>query len=301
MTTSKKQFDLYIPVRTPDKDRVADFVLEIKGKERSMAEFSEATKVTASMLSRIVNGGYTKPISIDILEKIVQGAHEDCEVTLKDLANASGLETQEQIDERISRDEMRRQAEIERLVRTQKICKLVQDSLWASRRAIRSLPPLKGKVTNIQDLFPNDIGGQLRVELLGEDKNIAWHFMIATSFLGSEIRKVVETKRFFRHYASLFLQMEWEPEKFVDTKVSFVFAEREDYESFLELVKNAKIKTDTSAILVDLDAWSVVEETSIAYESFGTIESILCEAWNRAVLSEDDDWTDEDIENYEEE
>lgn len=287
----------YMPVRTPDKEYLAELIMQIKGIERSMADFAADTGVTTSMLSRIVNGAYTKSISIDTLVKIMNGAKEQCKITFADLAHANGLETQEEINRRAARDAQRRRRMAEDANRRLQIEEIITSELLAGGYAIRKNRRLRAKIVNLQELFPQEIGGDFRIELIGEAQDYPWHFMINPlndSNELSDLRKVVNVKDFFRHYATLFLQDAWEPEKLRNRKVSFVFADSGYYEGFLELMQNASIQGDMSAILVDVNNNVVREETSISMNTFGDTTSLFqLEPYDDGEYEEEEIWEED--------
>ena len=57
----------YVQVRTPDKIDIAHLVNIAKGPDRTMAQFADECQISASTLSRIVNGKTTKPLAYDTI------------------------------------------------------------------------------------------------------------------------------------------------------------------------------------------------------------------------------------------
>ena len=79
----------YKQIRTPDYSLLASLVSQAKGSERTMAQFSEATGIGASTLSRLVNHNIKKPLSLDVIIRIYENrADEEDHSLLDSLARA---------------------------------------------------------------------------------------------------------------------------------------------------------------------------------------------------------------------
>ena len=89
----------YIAVRIPDKMKIASLVNEAKG-DRTIAQLAEACNVSASMLSRVVNGRITKPMSVAVIRSIAENAETRSPSFFEQLARANGLMPKVQYEER---------------------------------------------------------------------------------------------------------------------------------------------------------------------------------------------------------
>lgn len=79
----------FVQVRTPDKERIARITKGLIGENRTAAEFAQAVGLSPSMVSRIINGKYQKPLTEDILVKLVS----DCSEEQEESCNCSFAQT----------------------------------------------------------------------------------------------------------------------------------------------------------------------------------------------------------------
>ena len=63
----------FVSVRIPDKMLIASLINKAKGS-RNMAQLAEVCGVSASTLSRAVNGKITKPMSVELIKSISEHA-----------------------------------------------------------------------------------------------------------------------------------------------------------------------------------------------------------------------------------
>ena len=59
-----------VQVERPDEQEVASLVQKAKGK-RTLKESADLTRISASTLSRIMNGKITRPLSLEIIVRII--------------------------------------------------------------------------------------------------------------------------------------------------------------------------------------------------------------------------------------
>ena len=216
----------YVQVRPPIKPMMTEIVNAMKGAERSMADFAAATGVSTSMLSRIVNGNYSKPISTDILQKIASCVADDCPLDLVDLLEANGMMTKEEASH-VSTMERRRQRMIEQQRRRRDMREIVTDELFARGIAIKKLGMPERSELPSSKLFRGARVCDLAITL-PDDEYIEWGFSML-----SVIREEGDTeqddafylKRIIDNYAVIFLQDAWEPENSKHNKFSFGFAD----------------------------------------------------------------------------
>ena len=259
----------YVQVRPPIKPMMTEIVHAMKGTERSMADFAAATGVSTSMLSRIVNGNYSKPISMDILQKIATCVADDCPLDLEDLLEANGMMTKEEAS-RVSTMERRRQRMMEQQRRRRDMREIVTDELFARGISIKKLGMPERSELPSSKLFRGARVCDLAITL-PDDEYIEWGFSML-----SVIREEGDTeqddafylKRIIDNYAVIFLQDAWEPENSKHNKFSFGFADETYFNMFVDALQVAKFNNRMSAILIDVNTRKVVKEHNFPCRNF---------------------------------
>ena len=89
--TGKTFYD-YFRAKAPDDDKLADLVLDAKGKFRTLTKFAEDCGVSASAISRIINKKNSGPCSDMLIKRIADNIDPKSGVTLEMLLDAHGLE-----------------------------------------------------------------------------------------------------------------------------------------------------------------------------------------------------------------
>lgn len=80
-----------------DRDKVAKYLMQSKGP-RSMDEFAEDSGISRSTLYRIRNGETSRPIELEVLERIYNSRHESAKFSMNDLLVADGLQASDDLD-----------------------------------------------------------------------------------------------------------------------------------------------------------------------------------------------------------
>lgn len=81
----------------------------------------------------------------------------------------------------------------------------------------------------------------------------------------------------FHAYSAFFLRDAWEPESLKDVMQTFVFVEKTAYEVFLSMLSGVKVHNFVSALLIDLNAGRVVEESFLERYDGKQVKSIFLE------------------------
>lgn len=253
----------YVQVRTPDKNALADLVMRAKGPDRTMAQFAEACDISASTLSRIVNGKITKPLTLDALVKIcahhAEGQHGEL---LDQLARVNGMMEKSEYARISTKSNVfaERNADIDRVVNMKNI---IINELFD-----RGLPVMRPKYTyrmkndtHASSIFPGRLG-DFALTLPENGREHIWSFFWFPEVTTAD--KAQPAKRILRwimdKLARWFLLDAWEPNSLRNLKTSFVFVDRSLFEGFLEMLHTASLKNEMSAILVDLGNKSVIKE-----------------------------------------
>lgn len=254
---SEERIEEYVQARTPDKMRLANFIMRAKGPERTMAQFAEICGVSASSLSRAVNGKITKPLSEDLIRAIVNNAAE--EIPLSIVMNANGMVEKEAFERNsigYQSHYMRRQEQINR----ENIAKnIISTELLNRGKLIRyfvRLPIEENKKSKFRL-------GRISSFALWVENNpsFMWNFVLFSQQLDEDPKEA----RFLQMRAtdrmsSFFLMDAWEPELLEGIRTSMVFVDRAFYEDQVSVLKNAVVNSEISLLLLDTENEIVVEE-----------------------------------------
>lgn len=269
--TTIEQIREYEQVRTPDYALLANLVIRAKGPERAMAQFADDTQIGASTLSRIINMNIKKPLSIENIIKIYEArAREDDRMLLDSLARANGLFPKEYADRVKARSDMaaRRNEAInrERLMKNALIAGVVASGLPVTE--VVNTP--RFRTSEISPLFPSTLGDfVLNVRSEANSSKIKdWAFYVFSRVVDrseDDYRRSLafDMRRIMERASGWFLIDAWSPEKIEGLKLSFVFADDEIFDRFIEAVKDAKLNNEMTAILIDPVAYQVVREVWI--------------------------------------
>lgn len=269
---SENKVEDYVPVRAPIKPMMTRIINDMKGEDRTMADFAFATGVSTSMLSRIVNGNYTKPISTDILQKIASNAAPECALGLKDLLEANGMMTKEAANH-FDRFELQQQMMINRRRRDKDMRDVITNELFIRGIAIKKVDVHgKERFLTIFGCFGCDL-----TITLPDQPNLTWFFDFVLGVRDEDDYRKSKfyVRRIIDRYAAVFLQDAWEPESTKDDKFSIVFADKTYFEQFIDALRIAKFNNRVSAILIDLKSRKVVAEHNFACKNFPASNSLF--------------------------
>ncbi len=258
---SEIKIEDYIQVNLPMKNVMKAVVNAMKGSDRPMSDFADVTGVSTSMLSRIVRGDYSKPISIDILQKIASQKATDCSLGLKDLLEANGMMPKEAASQADTMDKKHMKG-IENKNRRENMSEIIADELFSRGIAIKKLMPPARRENLISEIYKGTRKSDLIIGL-PDERDLVWVFNMIP-----EIREIYDTgkddvnqiKRIFSSHAGVFLQDAWNHEESKGIKHSFAFADGIYYKLFIDALSNAKLNNQMSAILIDVDKRIVIDE-----------------------------------------
>lgn len=278
----------YVIARTPDKMRLANLINMAKGPNRTMAQFAELCNVSASTLSRAVNGKITKPLAQELIYALVENAAE--EMSLDSFMRANGMLEKEMVERRAMRGHdpyERRQRDLDREIIVKNT---ISSELLNRGKLIRFFLRLPDR-ENVQSKFAFNHMSSFAVWL--EDERIMWNFIVRPTIL-SEVED--RDRRFFRMHTmdrltKLFLADAWEPEFFAGMRTSIAFLDKEFYDEQVAMFGQAQVNTDISLILIDAEKEEVLEEFAIPKKNGDSKESIFASP----VINKDadDSWPDD--------
>lgn len=267
----------YVHAYIPDKALVARLLQICKGNH-SMAELAKVCGVSASTLSRILNGKIAKPMELELIRTIADhSAVEDADHMFDSLAKANGW-----IPKSI-RDERENNYVAESIFRDK------QDHI-AMRNTIMSSLLERGypvKIVGVQHQaiqteLPIRILSSLTVETDIGDGPFLWSFMyIMTSLKGSSFQD--EKERTLMMMSGWFLEDNWEPEKLNGRRTSFVFRDASFGIMIEEDLWNLQFNNDFSIIGVDISREKITWEESFSRKDGKPIK----DAFSKPVLQDE--------------
>lgn len=246
----------YIGVRIPDKMKIASLINEAKGS-RTMAQLAEASKVSASMLSRVVNGKITKPMSVEVIRSIAENAENKSPAFFEQLARANGLMPKAQYEEREARGANKNRSRLEeRREQETKAQNIIMTELLK-----RGIPV---KLLNWRDVELHSTCGQslpfdFAIETDLGDGPIVWSFMIIPYTLSDVLGESNAPIGYYLRHAmqnmsGWFLTDAWEPELLEGRLHTFLFLDGSVYMSFEDtVVIGAKVNTDLSFVTLNME------------------------------------------------
>lgn len=257
----------YVIVGMPMKPELKEAILAMKGPERSMSEYAEASGVSKTMLSRMTNGNYARPFSKDIMIKLFENADPNCSIPLETLMHYNGMAT-EKAAERI---ELRnRMAHINYGPITEKI---VIEELF--KRGILIQQTRGINIFNNQ-LLPRMLG-DIIITTPETGEPLYWEFKTCALTQNSE--EMPSRPGFIQHFLrmqeNLFLADAWYPEETRHIKTSLVYFDEVFFNEFVETMSIAKLNNRFSAILIDLNSSKVVKEFLFPCKNFPNEKSIF--------------------------
>lgn len=268
----------YIQVRMVDKKRISEAMATFKGK-RTMAQYAEDCGGSAPSFSRIYNGNYSKPLSIELLRTLYEHREEDIPGGFDALVGANGMESREEyIRKKTDDGELHERA---RKLRDAKysLMTVIENSLFTRGNNVQIFQMPNGlEEIQASGTYENN-GLYLKYDyclLLNQSEGTPqWFFVI---FPGSptgrlfaedsdhpsedEIRSSGKYNivKWINGYAQNFLLDAWHPEKLNDIKISYVFSNAIHYKEFREYLKKVDLNGEVTTILVDENSFEVAKE-----------------------------------------
>ena len=274
----------YVATRLPDKLKLAAYIKEAKGPGRTMAEFAEQCgTLTASSFSRIIHGNLAKSLSAEIIQSIVKNAAPGARVDYESMMQANGMVPEDQGKQ--PSEEATYWEVLERRNKDLQVRNILADEHLARGHMIQYFPRLFEDLSlDGSNPVPNHIPksrfglivpSSFAIRIQGYEP-LYWNYVVNLTALDNRggRPKVLPG---FRAYHSFFLRDAWEPETLKDVMQTFVFVERTAYEVFLSMLSGVKVHNYVSALLVDMDAGRVVEESFLERYDGKQMKSIFLE------------------------
>lgn len=268
----------------PDKQKLAELVIRAKGSDRTMAQFSLDTGISAPTLSRIANGKINNPLSQEFLEKIYAARCKDADFTHEVLLIANGMRDSNWVDSGKNY--------VEHVISMQ------EQGIALERHAKNAIVNAVIDRGVIVQNIPADLDNRRRETPYGirlaydfclyvpNEEHQLWYFDV----IDGSRRTPAGTGNTFNHASRLFLLDAWMPDFFINQKTSFIFTYRAMYEQFVQRFKGAPIKSAVTAILIQVKTEEVVEETwiSASPEVPGVLAKAITDS-GMIAIGEDDD------------
>lgn len=247
--------DDYIQVGVPDKELLADLLIQARGTERTMAEFAHACGVSPSTFSRIMKGNITKPLSVDLLYQMHKNSSDPRNYTFERFLEANGLEdrasfTEKQLKRKASRKLLEQRVNDAITVVNAYFLKMQ----WKIQRINQD-----GFKGDTHPLFPPEPGQYdiaYRVEM-ENGKTVNWGFCVIPLILSEEDRDSRSMERYVRSivtkYQPTFLQDAWLPTTMYVDRVTFIFLDRDLKECFVNEMRQIPIRRVMTALVFPAD------------------------------------------------
>lgn len=250
--------------RTPDYARISQLVTRAKGPDRTMQQFAEVAQIGPSTLSRIANMLIKKPLSKEVIAQIYVARYDSNDFSLLEaLATANGYYPKEQRSDSGHREVIERTIQLERQMKNILIAGVVAcglpvtqvlDASWKGGDALPTiLRPISGDL-----VLSTQVGSNTK-------RTKRWVFELNTTLPPAESSDRVHRPRSsarmcLERYSRYYLTDAWQPESLNDVKISFVFIWPDLYNAFISLLEDAQINNEMTAILIDQQAGTVVQE-----------------------------------------
>lgn len=253
----------YIQISSPDIPKLAEYIKQAKGENRTMAEFAQECKlVSPSTFSRIMQRHITKPLSVELIKAIIDNSDKSVSLSLDDFMRANGMMPKSELAKQSFSGSSREREKIYADIRH-----FIADELYSRGCMLRIYPGLsKEELPESEFYLPRR--GRLAVTVQGYEPRF-WNFIIHIpfshhykSFLGKTEQEQLTGSmiKLISDWSSIFLRDTWEPEKLKNVKHSFVFTEKQLYEAFCDTMMKIKVNTYMSVILIDIAKEKVIEK-----------------------------------------
>ena len=280
--------DDIVQTYAPDKQKLAELVIQAKGNKRTMAQFANDTGISAPTLSRIANGRINNPLSKEFLEKIYGEKCDEADYSFDSLLLANGM-VKSSVVERGKNFVEQFTSNREQGITLERHAKnAIINAVMDRGITIQSIHP---DFDNRKKESPFGIHLSYDFSLnIPSEKYQFWYFQV----IGGSRATPPGNGNIFNYAVRLFLLDAWTPEFLENQKTSFVFENRIMYEQFIMRFKGAPLKSAVSAILINAKTEEVIEETWISASP--EVPSILArEITNRGDVAV---WSDEDLDEY---
>lgn len=261
---------------------LADLVFKAKGINRSWRKFSQDCGISPATFTRILNGRYKKPLSFEMLKTIVDHADSKAMITMKEALFTNGYWPEEDLSpNKTFARKTATNSTSENDAQDEVNCafEIISKTLFSKKIAFSLFPE---EPDNNSDSI-NDTG------LYELERDLSpWmftlhiqnykpyyikyiHTIIHEEAIDTENDFLLMVDRFF----VIFLRDSWEPQETADIMYSFVFKTQRVYNMFIELMSKAKLNNFFSAVLLDMEQRTVVDEYMFSGKDGIQTENIL--------------------------
>lgn len=261
----------YVVLSDPNKDKLSEALLMIKGASRTMAELASDTKISQSKLSRILNKNYKDPLPLPLLETLIEAACDESTVSLDDLISYNGM---------VSKEEARHinhtlNTYAKQTLKTQ-MKDIVTTSLFSRGVTIKKMGFTDNSGSYKFSVIPDSLVCDMAVSL-PENDNLEWGFLMLPVVDPDDNDYEIKffARRVISRFAFVFLRDAWTPDTGINQKISFVFSDKLYYEGFVDALSVARLNNRISAILIDISEKTVAEEHIFPCASFERETSIF--------------------------
>lgn len=287
----------YIQVGIPATDKLAELIKAIKGPNRSMAQLAKACELSPSTLSRLVNGKLGKPASPELLTKIHENRDPDCTVNLAELMAANGLAPRLMQRDFEAEMERRRAVAQARRKRFDVMREGVKNGLLDRGIQIGLNVPHHIRIefegtekVSLEDALVVGLERygipDMKLRVSHNDTDFFWGFHFITMRMEEENTDTRSPTGYALDYAWRIIErrfayfmknaFQWNVDEYIRSKLpvpadvhydieclektSFVFVDAQVYDIFCTIVQSFDLKSNTSAILLDGEKGTFIEE-----------------------------------------
>jgi len=236
-----------------DKQKLAELVIRAKGPERTMAQFAEDTGISAPTLSRIANGKINNPLSQEVLQKIFDSRCENADFTFGSLLAANGMVDRTMVEKGKDYVDRMLSARDRGIALERHMKNAIMNALLERGFTVQTIP---AELDNRKHESPFGVRTPYDFNFYLPNETLPyWYFETVGGKAPAGFGRTTMSA------TQLFLVDAWAPEFLQGQRTSFVFEHRLVYESFIERFRNAPIENAFSAILVDIETETVIDET----------------------------------------
>ena len=284
----------YIVAGKPDKERLARYLNEAKGFDRTMRDFALLCGVEPSTFSRVVKQKITRPLKESVIQAVyINSADED--IDYDRLMRANGMYKEESEEDEFEKaTRIRRDNDIS-----------VRNTITNRIEGLR-LPYISSH--RVSDIFgfldkpyiKSRYGlfngwNKMSYGFKDQDPQV-WLFYNCNNYehINGHFSPERGLRDFFGHnFTRLFLLDEWEPECLENIKLNFVFSGEDQYSNIKTVLSNRTVNSSMSLILIDPndpDDMTIVEEFTLERRDGKPVTRFIDIKGRPAGDSDDDDW-----------
>ena len=268
----------YVPKYTPDWEKLTELLTKAKGPDRSMGKFADQCKISRATFTRIVRGYYVKALSMEMLDKIIENAAADSNVTMKELLRANGYapldgEISEKKDFELdlkNTNHKKKVADLFDIISREFYQRGLSFMLYAGDVNTEIIPE---STLGLEAMDRFQAPWFLTFHIQGfEPYYVKFHYNMMNE-------KLIDSKenlwRALKPYYPLFLRDAWEPECSKNILYYIVFTSESAFQIFVETMEKVHVNNCISSVLIDMGSHRVVKEFLIPRNSNNSFTGIF--------------------------